>query len=819
MEALSYQVREGTRGTKGEEEVLFQADSYPCCLELKLDKICQVEKLEVIFPDKKAGKVQIYSSIDGTYYKYFQQGERTGYLRIFLIYQEGSGNGIIQDVKIFGYRTEEPVKEVVFRPVCEFKGCEFDREITREDTIQAVYELIERVIGKEYQSWFVLDLKEEKEDYFRLEMEKEKVKITSNTGVGLSVGINWYLKYFCFVNIARLGGNLKMPKEMPIIKGIEEHHTKLSIRYAMNYCTHSYSMAFWEEEEWQKEIDYLALNGVNLVLDITAQEEVYRRFMEKLGYTQEEIKNYITGPVYYAWAFMANIYGIGGPMPDSWFERRTWLARKNQWQMRRLGMQVVLQGFSGMVPVNIREKNPKLEIIEQGFWCNLPRPAMLRTDTQGYRDCAKLFYDSQKEVFGDTSKFFAADPFHEGGICEGIKKEVMGKTVMEEMLSCRKDVVWILQSWGNNPAVELLEGVKDYKEEHVLILDLYAEKSPNWENWGGGQFAQTPWLYCMLNNFGGRVGLRGHLHTITKEIVRIAKQSHCRGIGITPEGSNTNPMLNDLFFEAIWEKDEVDLEKWLRAYGKRRYGKDSENLYQALLIWKDTAYNPLYNTKGEGAAESVINGRPRLDVTRVSEWGNIEIEYDKELFKKGAELFFKEYDELKEVQGYFYDAVDLKRQVIANEEEELLKDMIKAFREREKQKFEYTAKKFLTNIDLQEENLAKCEDFSLEKWLRQASQITKEMDDFSKDLFEINARALITTWYSKKASEGGKLHDYANRQWAGLTKQFYKKRWEMWIENAQRILLGEQEKEIKFYDWEWGWVIQNVIDGTKGVIK
>ena len=91
----------------------------------------------------------------------------------------------------------------------------------------------------------------------------------------------------------------------------------------------------------------------NLVLDITAQEEVYRRFMEKLGYTQEEIKNYITGSVYYAWAFMANIYGVGGPISDSWFERRVKLARKNQWKMRRLGMKVVLQGFSGIVPVDI----------------------------------------------------------------------------------------------------------------------------------------------------------------------------------------------------------------------------------------------------------------------------------------------------------------------------------------------------------------------------------------------------------------------------------------------------------------------------------
>ena len=33
-------------------------------------------------------------------------------------------------------------------------------------------------------------------------------------------------------------------------------------------------MAFWGESEWKRELYWLAMNGVNLVLDITAQEAV-----------------------------------------------------------------------------------------------------------------------------------------------------------------------------------------------------------------------------------------------------------------------------------------------------------------------------------------------------------------------------------------------------------------------------------------------------------------------------------------------------------------------------------------------------------------
>ena len=126
-----------------------------------------------------------------------------------------------------------------------------------------------------------------------------------------------------------------MPAEIVSLNGETiTRETKLSVRYAYNYCTLSYSMAFWGEEEWRNELDWLALNGVNAVLDATAQEEVWRRFLQEVGYTAQEAKDYISGPAYYAWSYMANMAGYGGPVHDSWFVDRTELARSNQLSMR-----------------------------------------------------------------------------------------------------------------------------------------------------------------------------------------------------------------------------------------------------------------------------------------------------------------------------------------------------------------------------------------------------------------------------------------------------------------------------------------------------
>jgi hypothetical protein len=39
-----------------------------------------------------------------------------------------------------------------------------------------------------------------------------------------------------------------------------------------------------------------------------------------------------------------------------------------------------------------------------------------------------------------------------------------------------------------------------------------------------------------------------------------------------------------------------------------------------------------------------------------------------------------------------------------------------------------------------------------------------------------DARSLLTTWGERKASEGADLHDYGNKDWAGLTRDYYRVR-------------------------------------------
>ena len=820
---------------------VWSGERYPAYIDIDLEKNYNLDEIQVFTPSAGYSQYSIYTSMDGRDFdklaektskdscpkegeSYQAKGKEARIVRLYIEYQSESSKSLVNEVRVLGKESKTPVMETPEVVVEDFEGSAYDVDITNEDTIEEVQGIVERQIGAEYVDWFTFELADADNgyDYFDISQNGDKIHIKGNDGVSLATGLNHYLKYFCNVNISQVGDQVKMPKEIVPVQGTIHKETKFPVRYSYNYCTLSYSMAFWGEEEWRNELDWLALNGVNVVLDATAQEEVWRRFLGELGYTHEEAKDFIAGPAYYAWAYMANLSGFGGPVHDNWFVERTDLARKNQLAMRKLGMQPALQGYSGMVPVDITDKDPSAQVIKQGTWCSFQRPSMLKTDSETFDKYAQIFYKVQKQVFGDVSDYYATDPFHEGGNTGGMNPTVISERVLANMMQADKDAVWIIQSWQGNPTTALLQGLEGNRE-HALVLDLYAEKTPHWNEqdpnaYGGGEFMDTPWVYCMLNNFGGRLGLHGHIQNFVDGVVEAADQAeHMQGIGITPEASGNNPVLYDLFFETIWTDDadnlqKIDLDEWFKDYTTRRYGAESESAYEAMQILNDTVYNPQLNMKGQGAPESVVNARPKLDVSAASTWGNAVIDYDKEDLEEAARLLLSDYDQLKGSAGYQYDLANVLEQVLSNTAQEYQKKMASAFREGDGEKFEQMSDTFLEIISKVEEVTGTQEEFMVGTWIESAKELAKNSDDFTKDLYELNARSLITTWGSIEQANSGGLSDYSNRQWAGLTKDYYQPRWEKWIAERKKELAGEESKEFSLEDWfemEWEWARAN----------
>lgn len=810
LELLNYEILNAS-GTADKSHIpMFAFDTYPCFIDLAFPKSMSIHDVIVVFPENTDVNYTVYSSLDGVnFHKKGKSAKIARYLRIFVKYYSGE-KVTINNIEVLGEDCSFPSKKAVFREPEIFEKTDFARPVTDDDIFEDIKGIIGRTIGEEYVEQFNLRLDRRlKDEYYSVASLQGKIVLTSNTGVGLASAFNCYLKEVCNCHISRFGNQVKLPKSLPSVNGKIDRTTTFKHRYAYNYCTHSYSMAFWNEEQWQKEIDFLAMNGVNLVLDILGMEEVYRRFLTKLGYRHREIKNFITGPSYYAWFYMGNVCGIGGPVHDNFFYEKCQMARRNHRRMQTLGMNVVLQAYTGMVPRDINKKDKDIPTVEQGKWKGIEQPLIVSPDSAYYVKLAKLFYECQKEVFGDITHYYAGDIGHEGGKLNKTTAKDSYKNVMETMLSFDKDAMWIIQCWAFNPTKLFTKSVKDYRENHIIMLDLNTEKINHNAN-RFSRLAKYGNVLCgLLNNFGGRNGLYGDITKIPDMIKNASKRPNFKGIALTAESINVNPIVTDIFFAYTWENI-IDVKEWSKKYAIRRYGKENENINECMEILLKTVYGTDNGVASFGTTETMGCRRPLDPETKsFSARGTIKIPYSTDNFDKAVKLFLKDFDKFKDNECYIYDAVDMLRQSICNKLTPLVRKTVSAYKSKDYLVCVEYCEELISLLDTLDRVLLNSEYFSFSSYIKPVKEYTDKLDDFTRELYMINAKALITTWYCRLLCDDGNLHDYAHRQLGDHINSFHKMRWEKFLEQVKAEMDGKKSADVDWFKVEWDWVLED----------
>lgn len=619
---------------------------------------------------------------------------------------------------------------------------------------------------------------------FTVYVENGRICISALDGVSFLCGLNWYLRYVCEKQITwETSLPVKLEEGLPVDFEAVTMHSPYRYRYFLNYCTYSYSMAFWDWERWEKELDLMALGGVNLALSLTGQEAVIRETLLGLGMDAEDVDAYMPGAVYYAWFFMGNMSSFGQRLPEQWYKDRIELARKIHTRMEELGIMPVLPGFYGLVPETLEKKFPSVQMIKQGKWCGFSRQAYLSNEDPMFEKIAGLYYQNQRKMIGDITPYFAAEPFHEGGRREGICLPDYGAAIKKKMDEYRADAVWVLQAWDKNPSLSLFEKVN---RESVLILNLLSGRVQDSYRITD-EFGGLPWIYCPVHSYGGRNSMYGFLRTMAREPLEILKcEGSLCGIGLAPESIETNPVFYDLFWDMTYRDQPLEVSDWIRGYVDRRYGKAPE---EALLAWKfleDSVYNSF--VPQPGGAESFICARPDLGLTSVSTWGPKQVNYDMDYIKKAGRLLLSKRKELWGSEGFQYDLVDVTRQCLANESRVLYARLMYCMEQGRKHEFITEKKRFLELVRIQDKVLSRHEAFGLNRFLNGAAECGRKYG--LEREFIIQAKTLITVWGDERCDV---LHDYSSREWSGITGTLYYDRWEKFLdvlENGMRT--GEE---------------------------
>lgn len=687
-----------------------------------------------------------------------------------------------------------------------------------------------------------------------------EITIKGTTGVELASGLHWYLKYWCGAHISwdKTGGaqiaSIPNPGSLPPVKdeGVMIQRP-VPWNYYQNVVTSSYSFVWWDWERWEKEIDWMALQGINLPLAFTGQETIWQKVFMDFNISKQDLDDFFGGPAFLAWARMGNLHAWGGPLSQNWLDNQLVLQKQILSRMLELGMTPVLPSFSGNVPASLKKIRPSANITRLGDWNTVngdPRwccTYLLDPSDPLFVELGVAFIKRQIEEYGDVTDIYNCDTFNENSppTTDPAYISLLGAAVYKAMSEGDKDAVWLMQGWlfysdsafWRPPQMKaLLHSVPFGK---MIVLDLFADVKPIWKT--SSQFYGTPYVWCLLHNFGGNIEMYGILDSVSSGPVdaRISKNSTMVGVGMCMEGIEHNPVVYELMSEMAFRSQKVQVQEWLKHYSRRRYGKA---VYKVEAAW-EILYRTIYNCT-DGIADhntdfivkfpdwdpqpSHGSNIPKrhgmqmllgLDVKRrfllqesSSDLPQAHLWYSTREVIDALKLFIDAGTNFAGSLTYRYDLVDLTRQALSKLTNQAYINAVIAFREKDVNAYRYHSQKFVQLIKDIDVLLASDDNFLLGTWLESAKKLA--VNPRERRQYEWNARTQVTMWYDTTKTNQSKLHDYANKFWSGLLESYYLPRASSYFNLLSRSLTENENFELE--DWRREWILysNNWQEGT-----
>jgi alpha-N-acetylglucosaminidase len=318
----------------------------------------------------------------------------------------------------------------------------------------------------------------------------------------------------------------------------------------------------------------------------------------------------------------------------------------------------------------------------------------------------------------------------------------------------------------------------------MLVLDLFAEVDPLWER--TESFFGQPFIWCMLHNFGGNLGMYGAVDSVAKGAIEaMANQSTIVGTGLTPEGIEQNDVIYELMNEMGWRRIPVNVTDWVIHYATRRYGHFNSAVSSAWVLLIQGIYNCTLIYEHHCHAVPVV--RPGLTLEPIR-WYDVADIYSAWDMMVGAAVQFVNSTTFR------YDLVDLTRQVLQEISWNLYDQIIEAYNQKNVSGVRLHGQLLLKLFDDMDEVLGTDEHYLLGTWLKQAKSFAK--DDLGEALlYEFNARNQLTLW-----GPNGEILDYANKMWNGLVGDYYKSRWTAFIDCLETDLVMNVKFDKEQFD-------------------
>lgn len=589
----------------------------------------------------------------------------------------------------------------------------------------------------------------------------------------------------------------------------------------------------------------MVIHGINLSLAWVGYEKTLLSTLRTLGLTTAEILDFFTGPAFQAWNRFGNIQGSwGGSLPLAWIEDQHLLQKKIIQRMVDLGITPALPAFTGFVPKALRRVAPNANIINgSGYWSEVfpvenSNDSFLHPTDPLFTTLQHTFLSLQSEYYGNVTHIYALDQYNENNPASGDLPYLanVSRGTYESLQSFDPNVVWMLQGWlfyalspfwSQDRIEAYLSGVPN--NESMLILDLFSESFPEWNN--THQYYGKPWIWCQVHSYGGSPGIYGQIYNITNSSIEAFHQSDKMvGMGNTMEGQEGNGIMYELLLDQAWDSNPIDTKNYFRTWARKRYqiaNKEKQipaEIYEAWDILRTTAYNNTNLANSDSLPKALLEMQPNITENhgRLGQPSTIEL-YDPVDLHKAWELLYNAsvlVPELWDDEGWKFDMVDVTRQVLAERFKLIYKSLIRKYEEGTDISADgimlIDTLKSLDNV------LATSRHWRLDTWVNSAissaplsptnstsflSPNSSSLSDLTKtqQFFAYNARNQVTIW-----GPTGQIEDYASKSWGGLVSGYYLPRWEIFLEYIGEVGFEdynatELRGRLMIFEEEWQW--------------
>ncbi len=607
-------------------------------------------------------------------------------------------------------------------------------------------------------------------DCYEVYAENKKIVLAGNSNLSLCMAFYRYLNEYLNVVLTSGDFDLSYIATTPLPDEKIICTVRQKIRARTSYEMFSLEGNFWGFDRWEKEIDFMAMHGINTALQPIGFDGVLYRTLREMGMPEDAASDFLSGPSFLMRQLTGNVAAMNSIHSKEYLERKIYIGKKITEREKELGITPVLPALIPSVPFNIRRKYMKMKIFKAPMWYNLPPIFFMTPENAFFEIFNRKFLEIQREAIGETNSFIFEPLYDVNKRGYNNYLTEIGAGLVEALTQHNENAVCYthLSSIGE-------DFFKKTSPEKFIIINDSDEERP--------QFLQDKkHLVAIKGNKYGRTGLCGDIDTVSRCPYTVSKSDNLLGTALELDTFSENPMYCAAALKAVSASEAFDADEFVRDYSAKRYRTD--DFGDDIIRLKNLCYN---TTECSG---SIICARPSTKLSHTAPYDTLVRKYEcSELYEIARDI--AESDSLKNDKMRL-DLACIVRQLLSELAYPLYVKSTEFFKDKNVRLFEQASNLFLEICQDMDRLLKTQESLNLSTKFEEAHALANNKEEMQA--IDLNFLMYHTIWGPVDHSI---LYDTAWCEWGGMIKDFYAQRWFMYFRALAAYF--DNPKKLKDY--------------------